>query len=445
MSTLGKRFGRWAGMILVAALVFAGTGVPAQASDDNLKLAEALKYYYDADYQKALPLFRQIAERAETMDLMFWVGTSAANLGRHELAIEKFKAMLEKDSTLNRVRLELADVYIKTGQLDLAKKQLETVRATNPPPAVIKNIDRRLAMIAKAGERLKWNLVFTQGYQWDDNASSGPDTKQLDVTGGTLTLSTTQTEVESSNWLTKVGGSLRYDIGAPREWIWATGVNFYSSVNLDYSEFNFRLFDLSTGPWWVGKKDIVKLPVGYTDTNYGSDALSKVIHIDPSIEHFFTPNLSIQGAYTFAEEDYDEDIIRDSDNDLNRVSIGPNLYLKNRKHLISANYAYEDRNAERERYSYDANILTVSFFSKILADTEFFIYYRWFERKYKGKPPRYTEDREDERNTISATISQRFMKHYFASFGYTYMDNRSNAELYSFDKNIITFNMGVNF
>ncbi|MBI9085220.1 MAG: DUF560 domain-containing protein [Desulfobacterales bacterium] len=432
-------------MVLMTLLMLGGGSFTAGAADDSQQLAEALKYYYDANYDKALPLFRQIAERNETMDLMFWVGTSAANLGQNELAMEKFKAMLAQNPNLNRVRLELADVYIKANQFDLAKKELETVRATNPPPAVIQNIDRRLAMIQRAGEKLSMNLVFTQGYQWDDNASSGPDTKQLDVTGGTLTLSSTQTELESSNWLTKLGGSLRYDLGAPQAWIWATGVNLFSSVNMDYSEFNFRLMDLTTGPWWVGKTDIVKLPVGYTDTNYGSDPLSKIVHIDPSIEHFFSKTVSVQAAYTYAEEDYNEGKVAGSDNKLNQVTIGPNFYLGDRKHVISATYRYEDRDADLDRNSYKADILTCSYFTKFPTNTELFVFYRWFKRKYEDNPPLYADNREDKRNTVSATVSQRFMKYYFASLGYTYMDNRSNAGLYSFDKNMITFNVGVNF
>lgn len=446
MSTPKMRFRRWAGsaLLLTTLLVFAGP-LTAGAANGSGKLAEALRYYYDADYAKALPLFRQIAERADTLDLMFWVGTSAANLGQHELAIEKFQAMLAKNPDLNRVRLELADVYIKTGQLDLAKKELETVRATNPPPAVIRNIDRRLAMIAKAGEKVNWNMVFTQGYQWDSNASSGPDTQRLDVTGGTLTLSGTQSELDSSNWLTKFGGSMRYDLGAPRAWVWASGVNFFSSVNLDYSEFSFRMLDLTTGPWWVGKKDIVKLPVGYTDTNYGSDPLSKILHADPSVEHFFSPNLSLQAAYTYAEEDYNEGKVAGSDNTLQCITVGPNLYLGNRKHVLSANFSYEDRDADLERNSYDANVLTFSYFTKLPTSTELFVFYRWFKRQYDDNPPLYADDREDKRSTVSATVSQRFLTHYFASLGYTYMDNRSNAGLYSFDKNMITFNVGVNF
>lgn len=56
----------------------------------------------------------------------------------------------------------------------------------------------------------------------------------------------------------------------------------------------------------------------------------------------------------------------------------------------------------------------------------------------------YSDDRKDRRNSFTATLSQRFRKHFFVSLGYTYTQNNSNADLFDFDKNTYTLSIGVN-
>lgn len=138
--------------------------VYAETTEQYQQLAKALKYYFDKEYEKALPIFKEIAEREETMDLMFWIGTSAARTGKYEIAEKKLKQMLEKDPAFHIVRLELADIYIKTGRFDQARKELEKVKAASPPPAIVKNIDRRLAVIEQQSRKLDWSMMLSQGF-----------------------------------------------------------------------------------------------------------------------------------------------------------------------------------------------------------------------------------------------------------------------------------------
>jgi len=109
---------------------------------DNLDalIGQALEHYYDRDYKAALPIFRDVAEKVETMDIMFWIGTAAAKSGKLELAKEQYERMLQIDPSLDRVRLELATVYFAMGKNEAAKKELTTVKAGDPPDAVLASI-----------------------------------------------------------------------------------------------------------------------------------------------------------------------------------------------------------------------------------------------------------------------------------------------------------------
>lgn len=354
-------------LILTAVWIIAPPAVVyADTTQQDQQLAKALKYYFDKEYEKALPILKEIAERAETMDLMFWIGTSAARAGKYDLAEKKLKQMLEKDPNFHVARLELADIYIKTGRLQQAKKELEKVKAAAPPPAIVKSIDKRLAVIEEYSRKLDWNMMLSTGGQYDDNINTGPDNYEIPVSSGTVTLNERQKKLDGYNWLTKLYGDVRYDLGAPRGLVWDTKVYFFNSAGVDYSEFNVRVIDISTGPWWVGPRDFIKIPVGYMDYNYGSEHLSGTFHVDPSIEHFFNRFFSVQAFYTYANEEYSEEKIANMDSEVHRFSIGPNLYLKNRRHILSGYYTYEDRSAEIARNSYAAHNITLTYFTNFL-------------------------------------------------------------------------------
>ena len=89
---------------------------PEEVDELDQKLAEALTLFYDREYVRALPIFREIAGTVETMDVAFWLGSCAAKAGETDLAVAKFREMLQVDPNLHRVRLELATVYFQLGR-----------------------------------------------------------------------------------------------------------------------------------------------------------------------------------------------------------------------------------------------------------------------------------------------------------------------------------------
>jgi len=418
---------------------------PDEINALDKKLAEALTLYYDRKFGQALPIFKEVAGQAETMDIMWWLGTSAMKVGETRLAIEKFKGMLKINPALHRVRLELATAYFKLQRYDEAHLELETVMAAKPPEAVRKNIEKLLGAIDESTRKVIWHARFSQGLQFDDNASSGPDQRELSVIGGTLTLGNESVKLRDEALITSLMGNVVYDFGERQGLMWNTTGAFYNSAYQSYSKFNFMMVDFTTGPWWVGRRDIVKFPVGYKEQYYGSERLSNIFHIDPSYEHYFGRYFSLAGSYSFNKEFYYDQKNTSLDNNQSRYEISPSIYLFNRKHIISAAAGFENRNADVRRFCYDASYYSLSYLARLSAKTEFFVRYRWTERDYKEKPLLYTQDRKDKQHNIMAVLSQDFMEHFFASVAFNYIDNDSNASLYKFDKTTYTFNVGFKF
>jgi tetratricopeptide (TPR) repeat protein len=465
---------------------------PGKLDALDSKLAEALLLYYDGRYGQALPIFNEIASEVETTDLMWWIGTSAMNTGDLNLAVKKFQQMLSVDPKLNRVRLELAAAYFQLGKYKEARKELETVSATQPPQEVKANIDKLLAAIDEATKKLRWSVRASLGVQWDDNASAGPDSRLINVNGGTITLAQSSAKLGDTAYVTNAGGNIIYSFGERQLGLaWNTDLNYYSLLYSKYSQFNYAMIDTTTGPWWVGRNFIVKVPVGYTIQYYGNAALesmttaqrdnqnqgyltpgewaktnaslaldnslsklSYIGHIDPNVEYFFGRYLSLKGTFGYSRETYAPRWSQDSlswntenqfDNDTRRWEINPNIFFFNRQHILSFMGGYAKSDADARINTFDDHYYAVSYFMKFPTKTEVFLKFQRDYRDFKDKAPLYTDWRYDQKNIYTAVVSQNFLNHYFAAFAFNYIHNDSNTGIYSFDKRTYTFSIGAYF
>jgi len=416
---------------------------PEEVEALDKKLAEALILYYDRNFARALPIFNEIADQVETMDLMFWIGTSAMQVGETQLAIEKFKKMLEIDPKLHRARLELATTYFRMGRYEEARLELETVQAATPPPGVQQNITKLLAAIEERTKKLFYNLRASVGYLRDDNISSGPERKSYPGSGAPYVPTTTSQE--DTAFVANAAGNVLYDIGESKGLMWNTTFSFYNKAYSDYSEFNYLAVDFTTGPWWARSRDILKVPFGFFESEYGSDRLSRAFHFDPNYEYHFSRRFSLKGLYSYTNENFHGDTRSYLDNENNLFELTPYFYFKNRKHIVSASVGYEDHNVKDDQYSYADPYFACSYLITLPTDTELFFKYYYIRREYIGLPFNYNQYRIDKRGSFTAVVSQGFYENFFASFAFGYIDNDSNLELYDYDKTTYTFSVGCKF
>ena len=423
---------------------------PREIASLDALMARALTLYYDREFALALPIFKELADKVETMDIMFWLGTSAARTGDNELAIEKFQKMLAIDPALHRVRLELAAIYFSMGRYEEARRALETVQAADPPPEVRKNIDRMRAAIDERTRRVFWNVRLDAGYMWDDNISSGPDPGIYSLPGGTsFQPAPTAAKLSDKAFVGAFAGNVLLDAGRKKGFLWNTAASVYSKAYDQYSQFDYLAVDINTGPWYTNTNNsIFKLPVGYTHTEYGSERLTRILHVDPSYEYFFNPFFSLKGAYTYKDERYYEDRLADDfDNKAHIIDLAPTFYLGNRRHIITARVGYDHHEALNDLYSYDAPIAGLSYFTRFPTGTELYLGYTWTRRAYDTKQgfPYTGLERDDERHNAAAVLSQTLFKYFYLSYEFSYTENNSNLDLYTWDKTTHTARLGCRF
>lgn len=316
------------------------------------KLAQALTLFYDREYARALPIFREISHQIETMDVLFWFASATAKAGETDLALEKFKKMLEVDPALHRVRLEVATVYFQLGKYKEARQELNTVLDAEPPDAVKQNILKLVAAIDAKTKRLYTNLRFSTTVQNDSNVSSGPDSTHIFVPqGGTIgPLTETQQEVDEAVLVLNFAGNGLYDFGEKGSWMLNTTGSFYQTHNSGFTEFDFTQWRVTTGPWWTGKRSVFKMPIGYAENIFGHEHLYDTYDFGGSYEYFFKPWFSLRGMFTYTRDTYEASVPTNDDSEqdnINRISeINPNFYLNNRRDILSFYYSHENLNSK---------------------------------------------------------------------------------------------------
>lgn len=422
------------------------------------KLAEALTLFYDRDYARALPIFRQISDRVETMDVAFWYASCAAKAGENELAIKKFQQMLEVDPQLHRVRLELATVYFSMGRYDDARRELKTVLESRPPDGVKANIEKLLAAIDEKTKRLYTNVRGSLGFQWDSNVNAGPNGDFIFVPGGGVIGPLSKTQKELSDWVTvfDFAGNALYDPGEKGGFMWNTNASLYQTHTMQYYEFDFTQWRLTTGPWWVMGKSVLKVPFGYAENTLEHDHLFDTWDISPSYEYFFTPRFSLRGMFSYTHDMYEVSAPpaddRSGEDNINRImEINPNFYFNNRNDILSFFISTENCNAKTLMWSFDAVNWAASYFKHFTWfstwDMELYSRFKYTKRDYEAPALLWPVafNRTDKRYNLYMVLSRNFSKYCFASLSYNFIDNQSNTELYDFDKNVWAFNIGFKF
>jgi len=420
-------------------------------------LTKALTLYYDRKYALALPIFKEISGKVETMDVMFWLATCAAKAGAADLAIDKFRQMLAVDPHLHRVRLELAMVYFNLGRYEEAEEELETVLGYGPPERVKEKIRKLLSAIVERTKRLYTNARIALGIQSDSNVSAGPDREFIEIPGGLGRIGPlTDTQKALRDWVTSISmaGNVLYDAGEKGRWLWNTSATLYQTRGWKYHEFDFTHWRLSAGPWVTTSKSILKLPLGYAGNLFGHDSLYDTVDFKPSLEFFFTPTFSLRTTVGYSRDTYETATStndRNGQDNINRTwEINPNFYFNGRREFLSFSCSGENLNARERRYSYDALNLAVSYFKQFTWqdwDMEFFAKYKFTRKHYKAPALLWPEGhlRRDKRHNFYLVLSRNVSKHMFLSVSLNLIQNQSNTALYEFDKTVYGFSMGWKF
>jgi tetratricopeptide (TPR) repeat protein len=429
----------------------------------NEKLRVAMGLYYNHSYQLALPILNELANRVDTLDILYWLGRAAHESGQNSLAIEKFKIILDRDAaTLPRIHLDLAAAYAAIGDTGAAKEELQKILAMNPPATTKQQVEMAMENLGTSrpftkNKRFSAAMRASIGPEYDSNINVEPNDALITLPDKTQILTSTL-----DGWLVKLNfnGDVLYDFGAPGGFVWRNKISLLHNEYPDprNSDFNYTQTEGYSALEYYLPNLRARLPVGIIDKRFANEALSRSFYLAPNVEVDLTKNLNLGVAYHYEDEEFIGQRNDDQSNKTHTVTFGPRYQFKtaNSLHSLSFMGSYSNRNAVASRFSYHDWSIGPSYFAHFNSGTELYADFRYLDRNYQApfcmpvglNPVCLTpagENRADQRYTASIAVSQTFYKHYFVSATYTYIRNASNTPLFDYDKYLVGINFGTNF
>src|SRR5262249_3619811 len=144
-------------------------------------------------------------------DLDFLQGTLANAKGDYATAIKHFRAVLGRDGTLNRVRLDLAKAYFLKGDDAAAEHHFRAAMAQGVPPEVQHNISQYLDQIRR---RKRLDVTVRAALAPDTNVNAATTAENVTLYGLPFELDPAARKRSGIGFAGGLSGSYQWDLSA---------------------------------------------------------------------------------------------------------------------------------------------------------------------------------------------------------------------------------------
>ncbi|MBF0622890.1 MAG: DUF560 domain-containing protein [Magnetococcales bacterium] len=399
------------------------------------KYQQAASLYYDNAYALALPLFRELAARVDTLDVLYLYGMAAQRANQPALAILKFNAILERNPTLHQVRMDLAMTLFQQGKKEEAIAQLEKVISISEENTVKIHAQKLVNLILGSEQRLFASVNGSLGLQYDSNINAISDDLPNNLSAD---------REEGFGIPLSLSGNLIYDFGETGGFAWRNQGSYYRLDHLGSDQFDFEQIDLHTSLTHRGNKLRSAAGVGYVFRWYGQNPLSETWYLSGDASYPLQKNIDLKARLKYEDETYD--VYSSQNQNTLSFSVTPS-YLheingQDRLMLASIKFGISGREADTDRYSYDNLKIAPSLVYRHTPKTQLYSQISYDHREYDGNASLAgaPTSRSDDRLRLSAILSHDFDM-FKTSLNYAYTNNDSNTVIYDYEKSVI----GINF
>ena len=419
-------------IVLIAAAFVAQSAL--QAATDKSQIEQGMELHSQARYSEAYKQVRGGFDRndADAND-WFVLGIAAKSDGRFDTAIHAFEQVIELSGNTGRAKLELAEAVFQKGERSRARQLLNDVKADNPPPGVVANIDRFIAVIdSSATERKSWRADLGFGYIYDTNANSGPDTDTVRLFGLPFTLSEDAKGTEDEGFQTRVGFDHIHEFDRNL----SLQSNF-SASNTDYSELD-ELDSIyvsgSSGLTYSWDKVLWSVPLitDWVKVGHDNDYHSYSYGVAPQVRLSVSQKLNTSLSATVRKKKYKQSDTRN----YTAWSLTPAAeYRVSKWGSVRASLGLAQENSATEVFSNQQRSASLSYFHNFSQRFVGTAAIQYVETQYEKRAAANPEPREDESTRFSLSLVYR-LPEYDAdvTLSTSYTDTRSNVDLNTHDR-----------
>jgi tetratricopeptide (TPR) repeat protein len=387
-----------------------------------------------AAYELLRPLEPQ---RAGDVEYDYLLGIAALDSGEREKAVFALERVLAVNPNHHQARAEIARAYFELGERENAKREFQSVRASNPPEAVKQTIDRFLSALDARPARFSGFLEI--GFGHDSNVNSATASSQIAIPaldGAIVTLNSSS--VKQPDNFTTASGGLNLAYGFSQDWAVLAGAAASGKFNRDLDPFDTATLDANLGLRWARDKESLTAGVQHqnfrVDNNDFRDSDGVVVQWQHSYSEYSQVSLFAQAA----DLSYPTQPIRDARRTIGGIAFGYGVDSPRKPVVFGSLYGGQEKEKAENVPHLGHKPVGVRLGGQVSigASSVLFGSLSYERRVYGGEEPFFAVTRRDDQTDLRIGINYTFAPGWLLVPQISYTYNRSNIELNKFDRTV---------
>ncbi len=375
---------------------------------------------------------------AGEVEFDYLLGLSLLDSGEPAKSVFAFERVLAVDPNFAGARIELARAYFDMSQFDRSRAEFITLQNQSPPENVQLAITQYLAAIQNRtlSKKEGWSGYVQLGLGSDSNANNATNVNSF------LGFSLTEQSREISSSLVSTIGGVSYDIPVSyfRTYYIRSNIN-----NRNYSDASFASslsYDISTGiKQSLENGDSLGLSLQAYSAEVNGSSNSKGLNLNSQYNFNFSASNQLGVFIRLGEIDYVETFdVKDITQTVLGLSWAHVFSSDLRPSLITTLIGgQDDADLSTSPYSRSYNGLRVTVAVALSHRTNLFTSIGSSSSTFDGQFFGITGDRDDEFNDFSVGTSWRFNKTWTLKALVNVVENKSNIDIFTYDKTEVLF------
>ncbi len=376
------------------------------------------------------------------------LGIAAVDSGQHSRGVFALERVLSVEPGNHRARAEIARAYLALGETDTARQELETVRAQDVPPEVTRNIDRYLDAVDRIDTATRTTvrgyLEGTLGH--DNNLNAGPRQGSIAIPafGGLAFTIDDDSRASRSLFATAAGGAtLRHPIN--KNIALTAGVSGWQKMNRHHSEFDTAAVDANAGIVMNAERNTWSLTGQYNQFFLDDDRYRRASGLTAQWQHDYDARNQFTTFVQYAALGYAGQHVRDA----NRWVYGAGYAhaLRSGEILYGSLYGINEREKARHQPQLGHKGYGLRFGAQTSASQPLVLFASAaFEaRRYGGEEAVFMTTRRDRQFDVNLGATWRFTREWSLTPRASYIKNRSNIDLNTYDRTIVSLTLRRDF
>jgi outer membrane protein len=434
--------------LFVLALMCALNANSAQAADALIQQGAQLIKEGKGKAAYAL-LEPQESTRAGDKDFDLLLGIAALEVGQNTRAIFALERVLAVEPNNVRARAELGRAYLAVGETDAARIELQNAKTLGVPPDVEQTVDRFLSAVDHIENSGKTSVRgYVEGtFGYDTNVNAAPALSQIAVPAfGNLPFTLSENSKAQEDWFATIAGGVNFIVPMDRQLAIVGGLSGSQRLNQDISAADLLSVDGNIGVSYTEGKNVYTLTAQHSALTVENDRYRSALGFSGQVQHNIDARNQASAFVQYANLDYIGQSARDADRWVGGVSYAHAW----RDGLVTYGSVYlVDETVHAKEVSpslgFDGVGIRVGAQQPLSRDWTAFGSLAYETRRGKETDPTFLAKRDDGQLTVNLNLAYQIRKDLKVTGQYAYIDQRSNIDLYKYDRNILSVTVRQDF